>query len=91
MSNPFVKEIESEETVRLENFPEKLTISLKAQDLNVCFLEDEEHFDLTQLVREQIILSIPTKPLCSPDCTIPTLEEYQEDSRFIALKRLIQK
>ena len=88
---PFVKEIESEETVRLENFPEKLTISLKAQDLNVCFLEDEEHFDLTQLVREQIILSIPTKPLCSPDCTIPTLEEYQEDSRFIALKRLIQK
>ncbi|WP_448583825.1 YceD family protein [Thermocrinis sp.] len=88
---PFVKEIESAETVRLEKLPEKMIISLKAQDLNVCFLEDEEHFDITELVREQIILSIPTKPLCSTDCTIPTLEEHQEDSRFSALKKLIQK
>ena len=87
---PFVKELESTELIRLEKLPEKPSISLKASDLNVFFLEDEENFDLTQLVREQIILSIPTKPLCSIDCRIPYLEEHQEDSRFSALKRLIQ-
>ena len=87
---PFVKELESMETLRLEKYPEKLSISLKAQDLNVFFLEDEENFNLADLVREQIILSLPTKPLCSVDCQIPTLEEPQEDTRFGALKKLIQ-
>jgi uncharacterized protein len=53
---PFVKELESTETIRLEKYPEKLSISLKAQDLNVFFLEDEENFNLADLVREQIIL-----------------------------------
>ena len=87
---PFVKELESTELIRLEKLPQKQSISLKAMDLNVFFLEDEENFDLTQLVREQIILGIPTKPLCSIDCTVPDLEEHQEDSRFSVLKRLLQ-
>ena len=87
---PFVKELESTELIRLEKLPQKQSISLKAIDLNVFFLEDEENFDLTQLVREQIILNIPTKPLCSIDCTVADLEEYQEDPRFSVLKRLLQ-
>jgi uncharacterized protein len=87
---PFVKELESTETLRLEKYPEKPSINLKAQDLNVFFLEDEENFNLADLVREQIILSLPTKPLCSADCQIPTLEEPEEDTRFGALKKLIQ-
>ncbi|WP_448588307.1 YceD family protein [Thermocrinis sp.] len=88
---PFIKEIESTETIRLERFPQKASISLRTQDLDVCFLEDEESFDLAQLVREQIILSIPTKPLCSVDCQIPSLGEAQESSSFASLKHLLQK
>jgi uncharacterized protein len=87
---PFVKELESTETIRLEKYPEKLSISLKTQDLNVFFLEDEENFNLADLVREQIILSIPIKSLCRVDCQIPALEEPEEDTRFSALKKLIR-
>jgi uncharacterized protein len=87
---PFIKDLESTETIRLEKYPEKPSISLKAQDLNVFFLEDEENFNLVDLVREQIILSLPTKPLCRVDCQIPIPEEPQEDTRFGALKKLIQ-
>ncbi len=68
---PFIKEMESVEVIRLEKYPEKTSISLKPQDLNVFFLEDEENFNLADLVREQVILSVPTKPLCSADCQIP--------------------
>ncbi|AHE95583.1 hypothetical protein THERU_01675 [Thermocrinis ruber] len=87
---PFIKDLDSTETIRLEKYPEKPSISLKAEDLNVFFLEDEENFNLADLIREQIILSIPTKPLCRVDCQIPTLEEPEEDTRFSALKKLIQ-
>ncbi|RMH09031.1 MAG: DUF177 domain-containing protein, partial [Aquificota bacterium] len=38
------------------------------KELEVSFYEDETAFDLTGLVREQIILSLPSKPLCSPNC-----------------------
>jgi Predicted metal-binding, possibly nucleic acid-binding protein len=87
---PFVKELESTEILRLEKYPEKPSISLSTQDLNVFFLEDEENFNLADLVREQIILSIPIKPLCRVDCQIPTLEEPDEDTRFGVLKKFIQ-
>jgi uncharacterized protein len=72
----------------LEKYPEKLSINLNSQDLNVFFLEDEENFNLADLVREQIILSLPTKPLCRVDCQIPTLEEPEEETRFGALKKI---
>jgi uncharacterized protein len=87
---PFIKNLESTETIRLEKYPEKPSISLKAQDLDVFFLEDEENFNLADLVREQIILSIPIKPLCRVDCQIPILEEPEEDTRFGVLKKFIQ-
>ncbi len=87
---PFIKDLESTETIRLEKYPEKPSINPNTQDLNVFFLEDEENFNLADLVREQIILSIPIKPLCRVDCQIPTLEESEEDTRFSVLKKFIQ-
>ncbi len=64
----FQKDIGKSETLRIESYPTKDVLHLKPSELEVSFFEDEEAFDLTSLVREQIILSIPTKPLCSPDC-----------------------
>jgi len=42
-------------------------IELKDRDMNVSFLP-EEKVDLRELVREQILLLLPMKPLCSEDC-----------------------
>lgn len=64
----YQKDISKKEVVRIEPYPTKDVIYLKPSDLEVSFYEDEEDFDITDLLREQIILSIPTKPLCSPDC-----------------------
>jgi len=41
---------------------------LSSSDLDVKYLEDEEHFNLNELVREEIIVRTPMKPLCSEDC-----------------------
>ncbi len=41
---------------------------LKEKDLNVELLEDEEHFDVNELVREEIIVQTPMKPLCDENC-----------------------
>ena len=38
-----------------------------ADEMNVSFYEDEE-LDLSQLVTEQIILALPMKSLCKPEC-----------------------
>ncbi|MFN3869887.1 MAG: YceD family protein [Aquificaceae bacterium] len=62
------KDIGKVENIRIEAYPTKDVVYLKPGDLNVSFYENEEAFDLTNLLREQIILSIPTKPLCSPHC-----------------------
>ncbi|MFN7064730.1 MAG: YceD family protein [Aquificaceae bacterium] len=62
------KDIGRVENIRIEPYPTRDILYLKPSELDVSFYEDEEAFDLTNLLREQIILSIPTKPLCSPDC-----------------------
>lgn len=64
----YEKDLWKVEDIRIEPYPTRDVIYLKPADLDVSFYEDEEDFDLTNLLREQIILSIPTKPLCSPDC-----------------------
>lgn len=33
-----------------------------------CKLEEEEIIDLTPQIREDIIIALPVKPLCRPDC-----------------------
>lgn len=40
---------------------------LSAEDLALSFYTGEE-IDLSPLVREQLLLSVPTRPLCAPGC-----------------------
>lgn len=72
------KDISRSESIRLEPYPAGGIVYLQPGELDVSFYENEEDFDLLQLVREQIILSIPTKPLCSPDCT-PDFYRHEEE------------
>lgn len=37
------------------------------EDMNLSFYQGEE-IDLSPLIREQLILALPTKPLCGDDC-----------------------
>ncbi|NPA51453.1 MAG: DUF177 domain-containing protein [Aquificae bacterium] len=46
----------------------KNTQELKEKDLNVEYLENEEQFNVNNLVREEIIVQTPMKPLCSENC-----------------------
>ncbi len=43
-------------------------VRLSLRDLNVSFYQDEESVPIEDYIREQIILSVPLKPLCSYDC-----------------------
>ena len=40
---------------------------LKGADLDISFYK-EDRIDLTELIKEQILISLPMQPLCSPDC-----------------------
>jgi uncharacterized protein len=42
-------------------------VALTDDDLDLSFYEGD-HVDLSPLVREQIILALPTRPLCRDDC-----------------------
>ncbi|MCS7263137.1 MAG: YceD family protein [Aquificaceae bacterium] len=64
------KDLSRKESIKIEPYPNREVSYLKSSELEVSFYEDEENFDLTELVREQILLSLPTKPLCSPNCAI---------------------
>ena len=41
---------------------------LKEKDLNVEYLENEEQFNVNDLVREEILVQTPMKPLCDENC-----------------------
>ncbi|WP_456399753.1 YceD family protein [Persephonella sp.] len=41
---------------------------LHEEDLIVEYLEDEEHFNLSELLREEILVQTPMKPLCDENC-----------------------
>ncbi|GBC88932.1 hypothetical protein HRbin13_01065 [bacterium HR13] len=88
----FARDMSLSEDIRIEPYPTKDIVHIKPKDLDVSFFEDEENFDLVNLVREQIILSIPIKPLCDPQCKGIPLEEGQSiDIRFSALKKFIKE
>lgn len=42
-------------------------VELSEEDMNLSFYDGDE-VDLAPLIREQMILALPTKPLCSEDC-----------------------
>ncbi|SNZ12146.1 YceD family protein [Hydrogenobacter hydrogenophilus] len=88
----FNKDMNISENIKIEPYPTRDVIQIKPKDLEVSFFEDEENFNLVDLVREQIILSIPIKPLCDPECRgIPVEEETKGDHRFSVLKKLLYK
>ncbi|MDQ7056844.1 MAG: DUF177 domain-containing protein [Persephonella sp.] len=41
---------------------------LHEDDLIARYLEDEEHFNVTELLREEILLQTPMKALCNENC-----------------------
>ncbi|MCK5427573.1 MAG: DUF177 domain-containing protein, partial [Thermodesulfovibrionia bacterium] len=58
---------------RVEYLPQKEAIQhreheLTGNDLNVGFYEDDE-IDMKGLLREQILLAVPMKPLCKTECS----------------------
>ncbi len=86
----FSKDMNISEVIRIEPYPTEEVIHIKPGELEVSFYEDEENFNLVDLVREQIILSIPIKSLCHPECRgIHIEEEPKGDHRFAVLKKLI--
>lgn len=50
-----------------ENYTQAKEAELGAEDLDVSVIEGNE-IDLTELVREQILLSLPEQVFCSEDC-----------------------
>ncbi|NPA42281.1 MAG: DUF177 domain-containing protein [Aquificae bacterium] len=94
----FDKDISQEKEKHLEYYPKEDHLSLSPEDLEVSFMEEPDILNLEDLVREEIILSVPMKPLCSPHCTgvhhpALVLEEESKpvDPRFAILKDLLTK
>ncbi|MDI3546479.1 MAG: hypothetical protein PWR10_131 [Halanaerobiales bacterium] len=51
----------------LEKFNQDIDIKLEEEILK-SEIEDPDHFDLTDIFIENILLAIPIKPICSEDC-----------------------
>ena len=83
-------------------FAHELVLELHDADQEEYVLVEQDHLDLDELVRADILLELPTKNLCSPDCKglCPkcgvnrnyescSCETRQIDSRLEILKQLI--
>lgn len=86
----FEKDITQTWDVKLERYEGGERVHLRPRDLEVSFYEDEENVSLGDLVREQIILSIPIKPLCSPDCKPYVNLEEDTETPFSVLKKFLR-
>jgi len=91
----FSKDLGGEHTVvALKGYNERE--HLRESDLNTVSLEGDT-LNLTELIREQIILDVPYKPLCHPECKGiehshegEKIEETQKGSPFAQLKNLLK-
>lgn len=83
-----------------ENYTEAKEAELSESDLEIA-LFDGQHIDIKDLVREQILLNLPTQIFCSEDCkgfcqkcgvnlnlNDCSCEEEEIDPRWSALKNL---
>lgn len=83
-----------------EHFTKEKEREVTGEDLSVDVLE-EEHVDLKDIVREQILLDLPEQVFCTPDCKglCPQCgadrnlidckcDERETDPRWAALKKL---
>jgi len=68
-------------------------LELTQEDINALF--KEQNLDVTELIRQAIVLGQPIQPLCRPDCPgLPEISEYREetiDPRLEALRDLSAK
>ncbi len=62
------------------------------EDAYTIFLS-EEHIDIAPLLREQVILLLPMKPLCSDSCELPSYKsnDNEVDERWNKLLELKNK
>lgn len=51
-----------------KQFTHTLVSSLNDEDNDDFILVEDMHFNLDELLREDILLQVPTKELCKPDC-----------------------
>jgi len=66
---PFKMDLKNSSNIILtEKKPKEINKELKEEDLMVEFISDLENFNLSNLVREEILLQTPMKPLCDEDC-----------------------
>ncbi len=86
----FEKDISQSWELRMEKYRGGETLHLRPRDLDVSFFEDEESVNIGDIVKEQILLSIPIKPLCSPDCKPYINLEESRETPFSALKKLLK-
>jgi len=92
-----LKEFESEfnekDTFYLKEGIEKLEDNtFSDEDAYTIFFNSEENIDIAPLIREQVILSLPLKPLCSENCEIPQYNnENNIDPRWQKLLELKEK
>jgi uncharacterized protein len=70
---------------------------IKAADLDIKF-SDNDVLDLAEVVKEQILLNLPVKPLCNEFCEVPKISAENEetveknaDKRWEKLKALRDK
>ena len=56
-------------------------------------INDSHELDLTELLRQWIVLALPMTPVCGPDCPGPQQIDYGDeaavDDRFAALQQLL--
>ncbi len=95
--SPFTKDLSQERRKHVEIYPKEDSPSLSPEDLEVSFMEEPDVIDLEEIIREEVILSVPMKPLCRPDCpgihhsSLLFEEEkgHTGDPRFAILKNLL--
>ncbi len=64
----YVMDIDTSSNIILSHKDIHSNNELSEEDLIVEYLEDEENFNLNNLIREEIIVQTPMKPLCDENC-----------------------
>lgn len=76
------------------NIPAELVTDKDADD-EVFAIDENHELDLGEALRQWIVLALPMRPDCGPDCPGPDLTEAGEtepvDDRFAALARLLDE
>ncbi len=69
--------------------------AFSSEDAYTVFFS-EEHIDIAPFIREQVILSLPLKPLCSDSCKLPDYKSSDDEvderwSKLLELKNKLSK